>query len=361
MNFYFFTNVTYEDWNYNTPNTTGIGGSETSIIEMSSRLALRNHNVTVYAPIPKETKPRWKNTTWKYYKEADFSQKGTWILYRCPEIIDKFPQIGERKDQVLYLVSQDWGYPNFTSKRIKNLNYFITLSNAHTKYIVEKHKQLKPDQIFISSNGIKVELLKEIEKKKIKRNPLRIMHASSPDRGLKQAILIFKKAKEFIPELELHAFYGFDNLDKLITTLPNSNPIVKNTAEIKELLKTTEGITFHGRIPQPELYREWFKSGIYLYITDFFETSNIASMEAQSMGAVPVFSPVFAQGENIQHGIGIEGKSDDPLTLSRAAAEVVRLAQHPELQEVIRKQMMPWARQEFTWEKFVDQWEEKMC
>jgi glycosyltransferase involved in cell wall biosynthesis len=117
------------------------------------------------------------------------------------------------------------------------------------------------------------------------------------------------------------------------------------------------GVTFHGRVGQRELYKEWLKSGIYIYETNFFETSNIASQEAQAMGAVPVFSPIFAQKENIKHGIAVEGNANDPLTHARFAAELVKLATQPELQELIRKPMMAWARKRFDWENFVTQWE----
>lgn len=353
MKFFFYTNIAFEDWNWENSLTKGIGGSETSIVEMSWRLAARGHDVTVYAPIPKDSPNEWRKTKWYRYEDADFTQEGVWILYRCPEVVDKFPPIPKRHKQKVWFLMQDWDYPDW-EKYIENTDKVITLCQAHGKYTLKNHPSIGR-KLWLSSNGVKTDLIQEIEKEKIIRNPLRVMHASSPDRGLLQAIRIFRHAKEFVPELELHAFYGFDNLDKLISDIPNS-PIAKKAQEIRDLIQATPGVVFHGRVSQPDLYREWMKSGIYVYITDFFETSNIASQEAQAMGAVPVFSPVFAQKENIRHGIGVEGKSEDPLTIARAAAEVVRLALQPELQEGIRYPMISWARKRFDWEVFVTQW-----
>jgi glycosyltransferase involved in cell wall biosynthesis len=353
VRFIFYTNISFEPWDYDNSVKKGIGGAETSIVEMAWRLARLGQEVIVYAPIKKTTKRKWRGTTWIHFKKANFKLKGQWILYRCPEIVDKF--LPRRKGQKIWLLWQDWDYPTLTPKRLRGVDKHITLCKAHGQYMLDRYKSLGKNRLWLSSNGIKRDLIEEIEKEKIRRNPRRIMYASSPDRGLKQALLVFKKAKEYVPDLQFYAFYGFNNLNKLIKGLPETHPMVKNVNEIKVLLKQ-KGVHFGGRIPQQQLMREWFKSGIYLYITDFFETSHISGMEAQACGAVPVFSPIYAQAENIQHGVGISGKSSEPLTIARAAAEVVRIAIQPQLQKQIRDTMIPWARDRFNWDVFVVQW-----
>ncbi len=478
MNFYFYSPVAFEKWDWRNSVEKGIGGSETSHVEMAWRLAARGHNVTTYAPIPDDCPGEWRKTRWYPVDKATFTEPGIWILYRCPDVVEKFPPIKDRKDQQIWLMMQDWDYPNWTDKRIINTDRIITLCQAHGREVIKKHPLIKSN-LWLSSNGIKIDLIEEIEREikkdvirfgfdvgqsledseelrqyardvyyaghevyiipamgsdvqvpyelwlqtmgvpftavhrathapnatldeiaeeklkilknleinyfwddlpsnvkkaqehgfpaylvekdkpiekpkyKILRNTKRIMHASSPDRGLKQALLSFSKAREYVPDLEFHAFYGFNNLEKLAKMNKSFQSVID---ELKELLNQP-GVTFHGRVSQNELYREWFKSGIYIYETDFFETSNIASQEAQAMGAVPVFSPIFAQKENIKHGIGIEGGKNDPLTHARFAAELVRLATNPRLQDQIRKPMMTWARKRFNWENFVTQWE----
>lgn len=354
MRFIFYTNVAFENWDYWNGIKKGIGGSETSIVEMAWRLAKRGHEVIVYAPIKKTTKRNWRGTKWYRYEKADFSLSGTWILYRCPEIIDKF--IPRKKEQKVWHMWQDWDYPTLTKKRSGRVDRHITLCKAHGKYMLDKYKFVTKKQLWLSSNGIKLDLIEEVGKRNIKRNPKRIMYASSPDRGLKQALLIFRKAKEIVPDLEFYSFYGFNNLNKLLKGLPKENSLVQTKEEIMKLLDQP-GVYFKGRIGQKQLMREWMRSGIYLYITDFFETSHISGMEAQAMGAIPVFSPIFAQLENIKYGIGIEGKSDDPLTIARASAEIVRIATQPDLQDQIRPEMMAWARKRFNWDNFVIQWE----
>lgn len=345
MKFFFYTNIAFEDWDYDSSVKKGIGGSETSIVEMSWRLAARGHDVTVYAPIKKTTKPLWRGVKWKRFEEATFKEKGTWILYRCPEMIDKF------KGQKPWHLWQDWDYPTMNKSRIKKAKH-ITLCKAHARYMIDRYPGIEP---WISSNGIKLAEIEEAEAENEKRNPYRVMYASSPDRGLKAALQVIQKAREYEPRIEFHAFYGFNNLDKLIKGQPNSQ-MAKDKDEILELLKQ-DNVFFHGRINQKALMREWFKSSVYIYITNFFETSHISGMEAQACGAVPLFSPIFAQRENLRFGVGIEGDKTDPLTIARAAAELVKLVFLQDEQNEIRQEMMEWARERFDWENFVTQWE----
>lgn len=349
MKFIFYSPISFEPWDWRNSVDKGIGGSETSHVELAWRLAKRGHEIITYAPIPEDCPGEWRETKWYKLDKVDWKQKGVWLLYRCPTEITKFPSIEKRKNQQCWLICQDWDYP-FTEKQIKNFDRIIVLCKSHARFLIDKHPTIK-GKIWITSNGIKLDLIEETEKLGIKRNPLRIMHASSPDRGLKQALISFKKAREYVGDLEFHAFYGFNNLKKLAKTNKNFQKIIDDL----ERLLDQPGVTFHGRVSQNELYKEWFKSGIYIYETNFFETSNIASQEAQAMGAVPVFSPIYAQGENIKHGIAIEGDSLDPLTQSRFAAELVRLATRPQLQEEIRPNMMAWARKRFDWEVMVTQ------
>lgn len=350
MNFYFYTSVAFEDWDYDTSVKEGIGGSETSIVEMSWRLAKRGNNVTVYAPIKKTTKSPWRNVVWKRFEKATFKEDGIWIIYRVPEAIDK---IKKKKTQQFWLLWQDWDYPTLTKQRIANYDKHITLCKSHGRYMLQHYPSVG-EKLWLSSNGIKLDLIEEIEKENIKRDPFRVMYASSPDRGLKYALQVVQKAREFEPRIHFHSFYGFNNLNKLIKGHPDS-PLAKSKDEIMELLKQPN-VHFHGRISQPQLMREWFKTGVYIYITNFFETSHISGMEAQACGAIPLFSPIFAQGENIKHGIGIEGNANEPLTIARAAMELVRLVSQPQLQEEIRPEMMNWSRQRFDWENMVEQW-----
>lgn len=356
MNFYLYSPVYFEKWDWRNSVEKGIGGSETSHVEMAWRLAARGHNVVNYVPLPEDSPGEWKGTKWYDISQVDWTQKGIWIIYRDPTAIENFPKIGERINQTIWLLMQDWDYPNWTNKRIKGFDSIIAMCKWHARNLVSRYPAAR-NHLWLNSNGIKIDLIEQIEKEQIQRDPKLIIYTSSPDRGLKPLLLSFKKAREYVSDLRLKITYGFDNIDKLIEKNPNSYMKgLKN--EILELADQP-GVEWLGRVNQPDLYRLWFSAGIWVYQTNFAETSCISCMEAQAMGAIPIFSPIYAQGENIGYGIDIPGNCDDALTNARFAAEIVRLALNPELQEMVRTEMMPWARNRYDWEKMVDLWEAK--
>jgi hypothetical protein len=358
MRFHLYANVAFEDWDWRNSINLGIGGCETSQTEMARGLARRGHEVYSYAPIPADCPREWEGTHWRHINEADFNESGIWVLYRCPEMIDKFDRI--RTDQVLWLMFQDWYYPTLTSERLNKLDRAMILCHAHEKFLLGRCPELR-GKTWITRNGIKPDLIAETEASSpIVRDPHRIMYASSPDRGLLAALKIFRRVKEHIPDASFVATYGFNNIDKMIEK--GAKHFQRNKDECLKLMEET-GAVFAGRLSQRQLYREWFKTGLTVYCTNFFETGWITGLEAQALGAIPVFSPVYAQGENTKHGAMVVGNPDDPLTIARFVKMVVGLMRHPELQEQIRKPMMcdvraNWGWEQFVWKKPEKNWEE---
>jgi len=355
MKFIFFSPVNFQRGDWRSSVETGIGGSETSHVEMAWRLANRGHEVINYVPLPTGCPPEWRNTVWKDITEVDYSQNGVWVLYRCPETLDHFTL--DHPNKTMWLVHQDWEYPTLIGDRLKKLDKLLILCQWHKEYMIARHPESLDSKILLTSNGIKTDLIREIEAEgRLFRDPKKIMYASSPDRGLVGLLKMFTRAREFDDELELHAFYGFDNIDKL-----SDAPQFRYFKQIKKDVLSYEGkpgVYLHGRVTQPELYRHWLTSGLWGYPTNFCETSCITCMEAQAMGAIPLTNAVAALKQNVHWGIFIHGDAyGDPLAHARYAAEMLRWTGDPMLQESIRPQMMADARQRFDWEVFVDQWE----
>lgn len=355
MNFYFYSPVNFEKWDFRTPDIRGIGGSETSHIEMCWRLARRNHKVVSYAPIPKDCPPEDSGVKWRPLEAATFEEPGIWVIYRSPETLEKFKD-KKKKNQIVWFVSQDEWYPSWKKKYARVVDKLFALCTAHQYNILKHHPELK-GKVFITSNGIKMDLIREIEKeKKIKRDPFKMIFASSPDRGLLALLKTFKKAREFEPRLKLHVFYGFDNMDKLIKASKGFKAFKKIKDDILPFLKQP-GVKWRGRVNQKDLAKEWLSAGIWCYQTNFTETSCIVSMEAQALGAIPITNPLWALKDNVMSGVFIDGDAyGDPLTAATYAAEIYHIS-NKELQEQIRPEMMSKARHRFNWERIVDQWE----
>ena len=346
---------TYRDFDWKTPDQTGIGGSETAVIEHAGRLASRGHDVIVYAPTgnPQEqVDPR--GAKWidcRNMIAAEFKRPGVWILNRCPEVLDQFPL--DHFGQKLWLLSEDVWYQTMTPERGAKLDRYICLCESHA-WTIRKHYPYLADKVCVGANGIKMELIREIEKDPPARNPHKMIFTSSPDRGLLPLLKIFRRARWWVKDLELHCFYGFDNIEKIIEQYGSACPQRVLRDEIMKEMDQP-GVVWHGRATQPELYREFYSSGIWCTPSNFTETNMISCQEAQALGAIPIFKPVWAAGEYIAHGVLIHGDAYvDPLTQARYAGEIFRIASQPELQEQIRAEMMPYARSRFNWERSAD-------
>ena len=283
--------------------------------------------------------------------DGDFKRPGVWIINRCPEILDNFPV--EHPGQELWLLSEDVWYETMTPERGAKLDRYICLCESHA-WTIRQHYPYLADKVCVGANGIKMELIREIEKDPPVRNPHKMIFASSPDRGLLPLLKIFRRARWYVPDLELHCFYGFNNIEEVIK---QSGSVCPQRVLRDEIMKEMDqpGVVWHGRTTQPELYREWFSAGIWCHPSAFTETNCITCQEAQAMGAIPIFKPVWAIGEYCAHGVLIHGDSYmDPLTQARYAGEIFRIASQPELQEKIRPEMMKYARNRFNWERSID-------
>lgn len=355
MKFIFYSPVSFEPWDWRNSVEKGIGGSETSHVEMAWRLRRRGHEILSYNTLPEDSPGEWRGTTWKPLADCDFHDTGVWVWYRCPQVI---AEVEKMPGQVWWFIMQDWDYSNDWPAIYDKLDRIAPLSQAHADYLLAKHPELEP-KIWITSNAVKIDLIEAVENDSLVRDPYSIIYASSPDRGLLSLCYIFSRAREYLPQLKLDVYYGFDNIDKLIA-MGDKGWAAKKAQIMKAM--DQPNVKWHGRTSQHDLYHAWLTSGIWCYPSNFWETSCITCMEAQAMGAIPLINPVWAQGENTHHGVFIEGDAEnDPYTQVRFAAELVRLASNPELQQQIREEMMPDARRRFDWEVFVDQWEDTAC
>lgn len=357
--------VHFEEWDFETPDKRGIGNSETAQIELAWRFAERGWKVFSYAPVPWTGEREWRGTTWMPLEDADFSAPGYWMIFRHPPTLDKFT--GDRSRQMLTVVSQDESYGSWNDERVAKLDKLFALCGAHRESLRADHPGLY-EKTVVSSNGIKMGLIRQLDEDMnppiakilprygVERNPHRIMWASSPDRGLLNLLKIFRRVREWVSDAELYIAYGFNNIDKLISMGPEYASFARAKEQILREANQP-GVYWLGRVSQPELLREWAKTGLLVYPTTFRETSCATIMEAQAMGAIPVVSPVWALWENLCEGTIVDGDPNDDLVRGWFVGEAYRLMATPGLQDQIRPLMMEQARFRFNWERQIDKYE----
>ena len=125
----------------------------------------------------------------------------------------------------------------------------------------------------------------------------RFIYASSPSRGLHEVLKVWPSIRSRLlavdavrfRDIRLDVYYGFT--PKFVEWgRSNIDDFPNWLAEMKRLLKDTEGVNYIGLVDHTQLATAYAGAGFSLYPTSFPETGCVSLMKAQAMGAVPVTS-----------------------------------------------------------------------
>ncbi len=158
-------------------------------------------------------------------------------------------------------------------------NRILALTPFHKKYLMSMFN-IPEEKIFVTRNGIKPERFKHDP---VKKNERKVIFSSSPDRGLDKTIRVLDRAKEMDPglaDIELHVFYGMEQLPKYGRQ--------KEYDMLKGMIDTRPWVKYHGGVDQNTLMSHMRESVLWVYPTDFLETSCITAMEMLGNGVYPI-------------------------------------------------------------------------
>lgn len=385
---YLISQMTLEEWGPLKTWDEGVGGSETSHLECSFRLANRGYNVTSYCPLS----GGWHDTEYKgvhWYdvrKMAPLPDEPAIIInYRHPKLFDG-PKNSKHK---YWFIAQDVDYENqWTEQAQKNCDRFLALCKTHADYTLAKYPLLR-DKVFISTNGIRTDYINKLPP--LERQPHRMFWASSPDRGLLLLLENWFRIRERFPKAELRIAYGFNNMDTIIKYQGGRTPLLQLREQLMSL-KDQPGLTWLGRLTQDKVFQEWQQASVFPYCSDWPETSCISIMEAMACGAIPVTTNFWAQGEHataaplayVVDGLpqkselvkclwlenlyeALSGDFDTTgifgnyaaMELSQGEFTSVMVGKVGDglLRGTSREQLQQWARTRYDWDAVIQQWE----
>jgi len=152
----------------------------------------------------------------------------------------------------------------------------LCLSPFHSRY-VQAIQGIPEEKIQITRNGIDP---KRFMGPRPTKKPFKIVFPSSPDRGLDRAIRIMDRLIGKYPELELHVFYGFDNLRKF--------GLSEMADRLEAMVKDRPWIKYHGNVQQDVLAEHFKEASIWLHPANFIETFCITAIEMLCAGTYPI-------------------------------------------------------------------------
>lgn len=333
-----------ERWNPETAKKSGIGGSETAVIEMARGLVSLGNRVRVYGDcsgvegsfdgVEYLDHPKFRNSS------SDFM-----ITSRRPEAVDFGTSFKASACWVHDIHCGDY----LTHERALRLDRFFCLSGWHRDFFLSKYDFVHPSQVRRTRNGINPSRFSSA----VPRDPHRAVYSSSPDRGLEAALMAWPLVRSKVPDAELHVYYGFQTWESFADG-PGRDQITR----LKRMLRDGErhGVIFHGRVNQEELAREYLASGVWAYPTWFHETSCISAMEAHAAGLRMVTSPIGALQETVgPRGSMVSGEWMSDGFLNSFANEVTRAMLDED--EAYRGVLQAHARDHMSWDGVVREWD----
>lgn len=185
-----------------------LGGSEEAVIHLSAALA-RHYRVVVYAPrnarfdtghvVDKE------GVQWRETEEFDFGgeQHAAVLFWRCPVAMEQ-KGLGPYK-KLLWLHDSYYASP---AKNYARADKVLVLSQFHADVLHAKDKASRKNFALVA-NGVDAASFPPPDESK--RDPLRVVYTSSPDRGLSTLLDLWPRIQAAVPGASLRIYYDWKN------------------------------------------------------------------------------------------------------------------------------------------------------
>lgn len=259
------------EWDEEIYKTKGMGGSETACIEMAKNFKeITGRNVLIF----NNRSSRLVADSGVEYRPA--SEVNDYMGKYKPAIHIAWRHNLKCTDAKTYLWCHDLYTQGVESQH--NFDKHICLSNFHKRYVMSM-QGLPEDKIWVSRNGIVPDRF--AKKNSIKKNPMKLVYPSSPDRGLDKLIVMLDLVREKHP-IELHVFYGFDNLYK------SGPPMIALADKLRKMISERPWITYHGNTEQKELTDHIMEASLWVHPANFIESFCITAIETICAGTYPI-------------------------------------------------------------------------
>lgn len=256
------------EWDAEIAKAKGVGGSETAAIQMAYWLAaLTGRPVKVFN---ERSTPKVIDGV-EYLSNKEIPQ---YFKAHKPAVHIAWRHNMKLTDAPTYFWCHD--LMAVGGDNVGHYDKLLCLSPFHSRY-VQAMQGVPADKILVTRNGIDP---KRFEGPVVTKKPYKIVFPSSPDRGLDRAMKIMDRLIGKFPELELHVFYGFDNLRKY--------GLGEMADKLEAMVKERPWVKYHGNVQQDALAQHFKEASIWLHPANFIETFCITAIEMLCAGTYPI-------------------------------------------------------------------------
>lgn len=275
----------------------GIGGSEKMVILLSDALAKTGLcSVSVYADVPFPQRGVHKNgVIWEHWGAFDEERpRHALIFWRTPSAVAQVQSPAKYRVIWNHDVQSPDRYP-------PDVVASADLIQFQSEFHAAPVKALLSEKVWVARNAVAP------LPKGPPRDPYQVVYCSSPDRGLRTATEIVKRAREIEPRISLVVSYGVTpwarrsfakNNHRYIPDLGRDASTDLYERDVHAALDSIEAVNL-GRIGFTKMAALMQSSGVWLYPTRFPEISCMSAMEAQQSGTVVLATNYGALAETI--------------------------------------------------------------
>jgi len=276
-----------------------IGGGETAMLWQARALAKAGHDVKLFYDVRRPGNYYGIDFLPKAFKIPFITSYDFDVLISWEDV--ESLGVRHRADLVIYSIqcnSMQIGVLDH------GIDWYQCVSEWHVNQMFSSDRTVDPNKFFIVPNGVDLERYNQ--KPIPERIPNRVIHSSSPDRGLHHLLDIWPEIKRRIPDSELHVFYDMQNWFNIVDW-GNANRYGISTADTAgrvragiEKAEKAGGLVLRGPVGQWELAKEQQMASLMVYPCDPIaptEGFSISILEAMAAGTPVVTSNADALGE----------------------------------------------------------------
>jgi glycosyltransferase involved in cell wall biosynthesis/SAM-dependent methyltransferase len=331
----------------------GVGGVETTYLELPEAMAKRGHSVYVFCRCEKEHV--YNNVYFIPYTDID--KYNTWnpdvlITSRWFDPLYIFPNA----KKIIWMQDAHFADPNHPDAW-QIANAVVCSSRWHRQYIAQRLEDaLDANKINIVPLAIRKELF---QGKNIKRDRLKVIYSSNPDRGLYILADMWEEISKKVKGIHLTITYGWDGLKTWSPDPAWLQKIENDKARMENWTSKAGNVSLTGRLTKARLAEEMLSSSLCLYPNNFWETFCLTAQETQAAG-VPM----------ITTGIGalvttLSDKGNVIINHSPFSTEykdefikaTISLMKDAEKRNALSKECLSYFDQQPSWDKVAEQWE----
>jgi len=254
-----------QDWDEVMHEKRGLGGSETAAVELAEFWQKQTGRQVI---IFNNRKSLHVSPSGVQYRPV--TEIAHYLQNNKPYIHIAWRHSSRLTDAPSYLWCHDLFTPG--AEHLSSYDKILCLSPFHRDY-VKALQNIPEEKVMLMRNGIEAKHFKQVATK----NENKIIFPSSPDRGLDRCIEIISRARKSTgKDLELHVFYGFENM-RAMGMAPQAD-------RLEKMMQDNPWVKYHGNVKKDVLAKHFIESAIWLYPADFIETFCITALEAMAGG-----------------------------------------------------------------------------